>query len=160
LIAPLVVVIDGSAIVSSQPPTLDRGVVRVPLDPFMRRLASRIDVDNSTCTVTFAKNGRNVVLSFGARPTRSPYLREGEARIPLAYVARRLGYEVSYDARARVVTVLSPPAEPVASMVPAPGDGAPPSVIFAPSAPATPRPVVTGVPLPRRTPTDERPSRP
>jgi hypothetical protein len=149
LIAPLVVVIDGSAIVSSQPPTLDRGVVRVPLDPFMRRLASRIDVDNSTCTVTFAKNGRNVVLSFGARPTRSPYLREGEARIPLAYVARRLGYEVSYDARARVVTVLSPPAEPVASMV-----------IFAPSAPATPRPVVTGVPLPRRTPTDERPSRP
>jgi hypothetical protein len=164
------VLIDGRPIDSSVPAVLSGGTITAPLDPFVRRLAGRIEYDPSTGAIRIARDGRTAELAIGDRTLRgdsknatlpiAPFLRDGEPQIPLAAVARALGAIVSYDARSRTIEILEPPPAELVSPAPAVVPAGPPRATFAPQAIATPRPVVTGLPQPRRTPVSERPSQP
>lgn len=157
------VVVDGSEILASQPALVRSGVVLAPLEPYLNGIADRIVVDPAAGTITFERAEASVTVTLGDRRARvgsgtvtlpiAPYLRDGGPIIPLAAIARALGLTVAFDARAHVVSMSFPAAEPVATIapfVPVPGASPFPTPRAEPT--ATPRPVVTGVPRPRRTP--------
>ncbi len=165
MIAPPVVavVFDGTEITASQPATIQTGTVVVPLDPYLRRLSGRITVDPASGAITIFRDDENVAVALGNRTARvggravqlpiAPYLRDGDPIIPLAAVARGLGLSVSYDGRARVVTIASSAVAPLATMSPfVPQAGASPFASPRIDARPTPLPTVTGIPRPRRTP--------
>lgn len=154
------VVVDGRTVESSRTAVLRGGFVFAPLDPYVRRIADRIESSGST--ITLVRGNASVVLALGSPIVRSgsavddipiaPFVREGEVNVPLAIAARALGESVSYDARAHVVYVRVPRA-PLACMTPSAGYSTPDSpVTFSPTATPAPRATVSGVPHPRRTP--------
>ena len=161
--APVAIVVDGRAVASSQPALIEAGTVVVPLDPYLVGLTTRIEVDPLAGTITFLRDDDSVTIapgkrtaSVGSRLVRlpiAPYLREGGLIIPLAPVARGLGLRVSFDGRTRVLTVLSPAPRPLRTPVPyVTPSGAPTVAPVRVDATPTPRPIVTGIPRPRRTP--------
>jgi hypothetical protein len=165
VIAPTVVAIvyDGREIAASRPATLQTGTVVVPLDPYLLRVTGRIAIDPVSGAITLFRNDQSVALALGNRTARvgghavqlpiAPYLRDGDPIIPLAAVARGLGLTVSYNGRARVVTIVSDDAQPLATMMPfVPIPGASPFESTRIDSTPTPRPSVTGIPRPRRTP--------
>ncbi|MBV9646051.1 MAG: hypothetical protein JO043_01135 [Candidatus Eremiobacteraeota bacterium] len=95
---------------------------------------------------------RSVVLPI------APYLRDGAPLIPLAPLARGLGAFVSFDAPSKTLSIVLPPPAPIALP-----SGNSPSVretavpIRVEPTP-TPRPTVTWIPRPRRTPIETIPS--
>jgi hypothetical protein len=155
------VLIDGKLIASSRSAELTQGVVRAPLDPFVRRIADRITSDGRY--VTLVRGSETVTLAVGSRLLQAggtsrelpfaPFLQRGEPIVPLAALARALGAEAGYDAATHTVIVRTAPA-PLVTMTPFTSWIAPPGPLptFAPTSVPTPRPTVTGVPQPRRTP--------
>jgi hypothetical protein len=141
------VVIDGRPVVASTPALLFGGSVSAPIDPFARLIATRIAVDGERGSITIERDGKRVTFNV-------PYVRDGRTRIPLGATARALGDSVSYDAATHVLRIDSPPPAPLATMTPFGGWTPPPGPLptFTPNPVATPRPVVSGVPRPRRTP--------
>jgi hypothetical protein len=165
--AAVAVVFDGAEIVASRPATLQGGTVVVPLDPFLRRLSVRITTDPVTGSITLIRGDEAVAIALGNRTARvggrtvqlpiAPYLRDGDPIIPLAAVARGLGLTVFYDGRARVVTIASGDALPLATMTPYVAEpGASPFASPRVDPTPAPRPTVTGIPRPRRTPLEVR----
>ena len=164
------VLLDGRPIDASVPAVLFRGTIVAPLDPFVRRLANRIEFDPATGVIRIARDGSTAELAIGARTLRgdsklealpiAPFLRDGQPQIPLAAVARALGATVSYDARSRTVEIIGPPAAELESPEPVFVPVGPPRATFTPQPVSTPRPVVTGIPQARRTPVWEQPSQP
>ena len=163
-VIPVNVVLDGRLVLGSTGADLVGGTVAVPLDPYIRGLADRIVVDPVRGTITLARSNASLDLRLGERAARTengvltlpiaPYVRDGTTYIPLAAVARALGDVVSYDARARVVSIVSPAPAPVATMTPyvVQSPLANPVATFTPQPPPpTPRPTVSGIPQPRRT---------
>jgi hypothetical protein len=164
------VLLDGRPIEASAPAVLARGTIVAPLDPFVRRLARRIEFDPATGVIRIVGDGCSAELAIGDRTLRgdsrlatlpiAPFLRDGQPQIPLAAVARALGASVSYDARLHVLEIIEPPPAELESPAPALVPVGPPRATFTPQPVATPRPEVTGVPQPRRTPIWEQPSQP
>jgi hypothetical protein len=158
------VLVDGKLIASSRSADLTEGVVRAPLDPFVRRIADRITSEGRFITLVRGSQTVSVVvgsrrlLADGARSELpfAPFLRRGEPVVPLAAVARALGAEVRYDGTTHTLVVRTVPGipGPLVTMTPFTGWTAPPGPLptFAPTSVPTPRPTVTGVPQPRRTP--------
>lgn len=171
LVALLVtVLLDGRPVESSTPAVLAGGTILAPLDPFVRRLARRIEYDPARGSILITGEGRTARLAIGDRELRggrlpeglpiAPFLRDGQPQIPLAAVARALGATVSYDPRSHTLEIIE--AAPLELSSPLP-ESVPPGVpraTFTPQPVSTPRPVVTGVPQVRRTPVWERPSLP
>ena len=162
------VVVDGRAIEASRGAILRRGTVFAPLDPFVRRIADRVATGPAS-TITLSRGSESVVFAVGSPIVRSgiaveqipiaPFVRGGEANIPLAVAARALGETVTYDARARVVYVRLG-RSPIARMTPFGGYTPPQSpVTFSPTSTPAPRVIVTGIPRPRRTPIVVQPCR-
>lgn len=164
------VLIDGLPIEASIPAVLSASTIVAPLDPFVRRLARRIEFDRATGAIRIVGDGCTAELAIGDRTLRgdskvarlpiAPFVRDGQPQIPLAAVARALGASVSYDARSRTVEIIEAPAPALASPLPQPVPAGPPRATFTPQPIATPRPVVSGIPQVRRTPIEERPSQP
>jgi len=163
-LAPIVtILIDGAPVDGSVAARLRGGVVIVPLEPYLGAIAQRIESDQDGRRFVFERGSRTVTVSIGSQIARSgaaaeslpiaPYLRGGNAFIPLAAVARGLGADVDYDGAAKTLHVTLPP-EPLATLTPAgrwtPGPG--PFQTFAPPQTPAPEPQVTGIPKPRRTP--------
>lgn len=157
------VILDGTAIVASQPALVSGGAVLAPLQPYLVGIADRISIDPSAGTITFERADATVTVTLGDRRARvgsgtvtlpiAPYLRDGSPIIPLAAVARGLGLTVEYDARSRLVSMATPGAAPISTLAPfVPVPGASPFPTPRAEASPTPRPVVTGIPRPRRTP--------
>lgn len=158
------VLIDGRPVEGSGPAELVRGTITAPLEPYLNRLAALVEIGADRKTVRLVRGGATVVLTIGERLARvgpglrtlpiAPYLRDGQAIIPLAAVARDLGVAVRYDARSGTVALDEPPAPPLVTMTPyAPQPPLrDPAPTFSPTAAETPRPIVTGIPQPRRTP--------
>jgi hypothetical protein len=155
------IVVNGRVVESSHCATLDRGVVVAPLDPFVRSFATAIESRNDG-RIVISRGDAAIVLAIGSpfandatdvrRLPMAPFVRDGEPIIPLGFAARALGASVSYDAKARVVTIHFDRA-PLAAMTPQAGYVPPADpVTFAPTATPAPRVIVTGVPRPRRTP--------
>ncbi len=156
------VLIDGELVTSSRPAELTEGVVRAPLDPFVRRIADRITTEGGRITVV--RGGKTITLAVGSRlleanAARSPlpflpFFRRGEPIVPLAAVARALGAEANYDGPARALLIRTAPPGPLVTMTPSSAWTMPPGPLptFAPTAVPTPRPTVSGLPQPRRTP--------
>lgn len=155
------VLIDGKLIASSCSAELTEGVVRAPLDPFVRRMADQITSDGRY--ITLARGGATVTIVVGSRLLQAdgtsrelpfaPFLRRGEPVVPLAALARALGAEAGYDNATRTLVVRSAP-QPLATMTPFTSWIAPtgPLPTFPPTSAPTPRPSVSGIPQPRRTP--------
>ncbi|MBC5798894.1 MAG: copper amine oxidase N-terminal domain-containing protein [Candidatus Eremiobacteraeota bacterium] len=134
-----------------------------PLDPYARAFATMVAAGKGG-RITFERNGRTFVILLGSRDAFAgaaavtlpiaPYLRAGEPIIPLAAVARALGFVVTYDGAARRLDIetesmpsLSTPT-PFVTWSPAPGE----RPTFTPHAAPTPVPTISGIPHPRRTP--------
>ena len=164
------VLLDGRPIDASVPAVLSGGTITAPLDPFVRRLARRIEFDPATGAIRIAGESRTAVLAIGDRTLRgdtrsatlpiAPFLRDGQPQIPLAAVARALGASVRYDARSRTLEIVEAPPQELRSPEPEAVPPGPVRATFTPQAIATPRPVVTGIPQVRRTPVWEQPSQP
>ena len=157
------VLVDGAPVPASAPAILSRGVVTCPVDPFARAFARRISFDAAKGRITFERDGKVVSVVLGSRVAETgrgsealpvaPYLRAGLVIIPLAATARALGAGVRFDGRSKVVDIQLPPAEPIATMTPyLPGPRPTPLETFTPNPVSTPRPAVSGIPRPRRTP--------
>jgi hypothetical protein len=157
------VLIDGVRVDGSIAARLRGGVVVAPLEPYLAAIAQRIEPDQDGLRFVFERGSRSVTVSIGSQVARSgpaveslpiaPYLRGGEAFIPLAAVARDLGADVDFDGATKTLRVSLPP-EPLATLTP-PAAGTPwpgPFVTFAPAQTPAPAPSLSGIPRPRRTP--------
>jgi hypothetical protein len=143
---PVTVVLDGRIVRAAESARLVRGSVVGPIEPFGRALAQRISVDPAAGTITLECRDR--IWTIALPP-------EGErGEIGLAAAARALGDRVRYDGAARTLFIASPVPQPLATMTPFAGYSPPPGVLptFAPYERPTPRPTVSGIPQPRRTP--------
>lgn len=132
------VLLNGLAVQSYRPALVDRGRVLAPL-PMLEVMTATAQID-----------GAHVLARRGDRFAQAQ-IREGYVEIgPLL---RALGAVVRYDAHARELFIVMAPqplatATPFNRAVPQPA----PRNIFTPMPSATPKPVVTGKPAPRRTP--------
>jgi hypothetical protein len=170
--AAVIVILNGAIVASAPPAQLLFGHVMAPLAPVITRFTERAVLAGDT--ITLVRSDRTCVLHVGSDAMTcdgvagtlpvAPFGRGGVAFVPLAEVARALGGAAAYDPHTRIVALDVPPETAVKS--PAPFDPnapqAPPTVIFTPSptpAPATPRPLDTGSPQPRRTAIPAIPSR-
>jgi len=157
------VVLNGRRIDASRPATIVRGVTMVPIDPFVRDLAERIDCIAGGAEIRIARGARELVVRLAREKSVSPgddraysiapCVPFDDARIPLASLARALGGSVAYDARAHTLFVSIVP-EAIAPFSPMPYQPPEPGTVptFAPTSVPMPRPTVTGIPRPRRTP--------
>ena len=148
----VIVILNGSIVASAPPARLIAGHVMAPV----RVLASFAERS------TIGADG-NVVAGSGTRTIAVPisYDDAGDAYVPLAEIARALGGSVAYDGRSHSIALRFAPRSNVRT--PEPYDPAAPRVapttLFTPEPrPATPRPLESGVPRPRRTAIPETPS--
>jgi hypothetical protein len=97
------------------------------------------------------REGRRIVLPI--LPI-APYVREARIVIPLAAVARALGATVTYDGKAGLLSILTPPPPLLATLPPyLPEEPLPqPRPTFTPTPEPQPHPTVSEIPEPRRTP--------
>ncbi|MGH7707556.1 MAG: hypothetical protein ACREM8_06530 [Vulcanimicrobiaceae bacterium] len=169
---PVSVIVDGREIVGIRAAHLFADRVFTPAAPFLTAIAARIvpDMPAGGGIVIVHRDSRIRVLVQRGTPTIRPavaggasaYRRGGETFVPLGELARLLGESVRYDPRARILEIWTGAPQPVARMTPYRPHL--PVAPFAPTFPAhvtpTPRPVVTGIPTPRRTPVSVKPSFP
>jgi hypothetical protein len=141
------VLIDGRPLPAYVRAYVEGGRVFAPVAPVLTRLADRLWFE-----------GNELVIQRGERRVRVRLGAELAGQLDTTYVPagptlRALGASVQYDASAhRLVVRLHAPATVTS---PSPFNPAAPSSapndVFTPLPPATPRPVWTGSPLPRRT---------
>ncbi len=157
------VLIDGRLVDGTVAARLRGGVVVAPIEPYLSDIAERIETRENGLRIVFERGRRSFTVSIGSRIARrgpaaeslpiAPYLRGGEAFIPLAVTARALGGDVDYDAATKTLRVALTP-DPVSTLAPSgpwtPGAG--PFETFPPPETPAPAPRDTGVPKPRRTP--------
>ncbi len=162
----LTVLINGSLVSASHPARLVAGHVLAPLGAVVDRIATARDVDPRTGEITLVRAGHHVVLrldSFegvvdGTRVhlEAAPFRERDEIFVPLAPVARAFQVRLVFDGRTRTVAIGIPrDDQPLATMSPFdPRATSSPIVYPSPTVPptATPRPVESGSPRPRRTP--------
>jgi hypothetical protein len=158
---PVSVVVDGKLVASSRSAELSEGIVRAPMDPFVRRVAERITSDGHLITVTRGPDTLAILIGsrrmeaggVASRLPFAPFFRRGDAVVPLAALVRALGAKVAYDPPTHTLLISSTPL-PLATLTPSllwtPPTG--PLPTFAPTELPTARPTVTGIPQPRRTP--------
>jgi hypothetical protein len=166
----VIVILNGAIVASAPPAQLLFGHVMAPLAPVITRFSERAEIAGNTITVT--RQGRTCILHVGSDAFAcdgverelpvAPFGRDGVAFVPLAELARALGGAAAYDSRTHIVALDLPPAR--ALQTPPPFDPsaprAAPTVIFTPTpAPATPRPLDSTSPQPRRTAIPAIPSR-
>lgn len=149
----LTILIDGSPIVTSHPARIVAGTTMAPLIPVISRIADAVTlVHGHTILIERARRRVSIRLASDAPCAECVY-------VPLAAVVRALGGNISYDARAKSVALSFSPGvlrtpEPY-DMFALPHPGA--TTLAWPSPPSpTPRPVVAGIPQPRRTPVEVR----
>jgi hypothetical protein len=157
------VLINGALVDGSADARLEGDVVVAPMAPYLRSIADRIETGDGGGRIVFERAGRVVTIVIGSPVIRSgdatealpiaPYVRAGEALIPLAAVARALGASVDYNGATRTINVATVPA-PLVSMTPdmAYRPPAEPLETFTPQPTPAPPVVATGTPRPRRTP--------
>jgi hypothetical protein len=140
------VVVDGHIVGAADPARLVGGRVIGPIVPFGQALAQRITVDPVAGTITLECRDRRWTIALPLEGDRGP--------IGLGAAARALGDHVRYDGAAHTLFIASPVPRPLATMTPFAGYSPPPGVLptFAPVERPTPRPTVSGIPQPRRTP--------
>ena len=128
---------------------VNRGHILAPVDPFVTRLATRIEYAGGAMIVVRGERSIVVRLKTRHRPEQLQ-----TTFVEIAPLLRALGEVVRYDAQARVLDIRS--ATAVAIVSPTPFNPnlreATPGPVFTPTPVPTPRPVFTGKPLPRRTP--------
>lgn len=166
----VIVLVNGTLVPSAPPARLLFGHVMVPLVPIVTRFTQRASMAGDT--IVLARGERTCTLRIGSAAMTCggvthvagvvPFAAGGVAFVPLADVARAFGGAVAFDAATGTATVdFGPPAE---LTTPAPFDPNAPQVaptnIFTPMPPpATPQPLETGIPHPRRTAIPATPSR-
>ncbi|MBV8530893.1 MAG: hypothetical protein JO104_06215 [Candidatus Eremiobacteraeota bacterium] len=143
---PVTVLLDGRPLASYEPAVLAHGRVLVPVSPLLTRAADRLWFDGDTLVLERA--GRRVRVRMAA----ASVTQLDSAYVAAGPVLRALGVPVRYDPMMHRLVVSTPP-QAVGS--PTPFNAALPSVVptavFTPPQQATPRPIWTGSPLPRRT---------
>ena len=153
------VLLGGLPVPASRPARIIDGFVVVPIDPFIRRLARIVRINASDGTIVMERNGAVVERRLGRDAISTP---DGTIYVRLAPVVRGLGGSVVFDAVRKVAAVEMP--EPGTVVTPTPFDPlnptVPPRRIFTPEPTVTPRPTLSGIPQPRRTPVPVVPSFP
>jgi hypothetical protein len=141
-------VLDGRPLRSYTPLYVTHGRIVGPVDPFVTRVAERMEYIGPFAV--FVRGEKRVQIRLLHREPGQ--LRE--TYVPLVPLLRALGESVVIDASRGVIEVTTPknstvrppdPFDPLAPQVS-------PSAVFTPMPQPTPRPVWTGVPRPRRTP--------
>ena len=153
------VLLGGAPISATRPARIVDGYVVVPLDPFVQRVAQFVQVDRDAGKIVVERDARSLVLHVGPEAIASA---DGTVYVRLAPVVRGLGGTVTFDAVRKVAAIEMPQMRPL--VTPTPFDPTNPSVaprrIFTPEPTVTPRPTLSGIPQPRRTPVPAVPSFP
>jgi hypothetical protein len=140
-------VLDGRPIRSYTPLSLRHGRVVGPIEPYLTRVAQRIDVVGNYLVLT--RGSHHVSVAAMAQDAGL-----AQTEVALAPLLRGLGERVVLNAPAGRIEVTSPQAVTVADPMPfdprAPQVA--PVVVFTPTPAPTPRLTWTGTPVPRRTP--------
>lgn len=144
----LTVVLDGTPVRSYNAPYLAHGRVMTPIEPYVTAIAASMGYDGKALIVRLGDLFAQIPMDAPPPPDR--YAR---TYVPLGPIARTLGARVHFDVRTNTLYVQTPR---VALATPTPFNPAVPQVapheIFTPTPVQTPKPAVSGTPLPRRTP--------
>lgn len=140
-------IVDGRPLGAYRRAYLAEGRVFVPVAPLLTGLADRLWIDGNTLVVE--RDGRRVRVLIASRFSGEL----SDAYVPAGPVLRILGASVRYDSEGRRLVVTIPQRGTLVSPTPFNPDvpSAAPSPVFTPQASATPRPIWTGSPMPRRT---------
>lgn len=145
---PVTILVDGRPLAAYERAYLAGGRIYAPVSPLLTRLADRLWID-----------GRTLVVERGDRRVRVPLLGD---YVMIGPVLRAFGAAAHYDPATGRLTVSLPLRSAVGS--PTPFDPAvpstAPSAVFTPAEAATPKPIWSGSPLPRRTPLPQPPPGP
>ena len=147
-VTPVSVTVDGRPLAAYVRAYVAGARVYAPVRPLLTRLADRLWYDGENLVIERDGRRARVRIRAGAFPGQldGVYVMVGP-------VLQALGATVRFDAAARRLFVNVSPRAILAS--PTPFNAAVPSIapsaIFTPAMPATPRPIWTGSPLPRRT---------
>ncbi|MDP9016938.1 MAG: hypothetical protein M3N19_01280 [Candidatus Eremiobacteraeota bacterium] len=153
---PIAIMLNGAPLQSYNQPYVLQGRIEAPIAPYITRIADRIAYSGGTMIIT--RGSSEVRIRVGIREPRSLQA----VYVPLATILRRLGARASYDAARRVLEVHVEHAGDLATMPPfvSSHPQGRPIRVFTPEPVASPRPVYTGSPHPRRTPIIITTSRP
>ncbi len=146
--AVLTLLLDGRPVRSYEPLYLTRGRVLGPVDPYLTRVAERIEHIGGL--TIFVRGGRHVSVRLTSRVPGNL----AQTYVALVPILRALGERVDFDAARSIIEVRSP--MPLDTRTPKPFNATthqiPQRVIFTPTPVPTLRPVWNGTPRPRRTP--------
>jgi N-acetylmuramoyl-L-alanine amidase len=97
------------------PPFIANGRILVPVRYLANALGARTDWDADTRTVAVSTSVYNIQIVIGSTALtvngqaqamdQAPVIKDGRTYLPARYVAEALGYDVSWDASSRTVTV-------------------------------------------------------
>jgi hypothetical protein len=145
---PVTLTVDGRPLPAYVRAYVTEGRVFAPVSPLLTRLADRVWSENGALVIE--RGARRVRVTLG--PVSPSAL--NAVYVMVAPILRALGASVRYDPAGHRLVVLTVERTVVASPTPF-NPSVPavaPSAVFTAPVPATPRPVWTGSPLPRRTP--------
>jgi len=152
-VTPVTLTVDGRPLPAYVRAYVSEGRVFAPVSPLLTRLADRVWTEGGTLVI--ARGGKRVRVTVGSVAPSAL----DTVYVMIGPILRALDASFRYEPAARRLIVVTPRRTLVAS--PTPFNPAVPSVapsaVFTPAVPATPRPVWTGTPLPRRTPLPEPP---
>jgi hypothetical protein len=145
---PVTLTVDGRPLPAYVRAYVTEGRVFAPVSPLLTRLADRVwSEDGALVIQRGSKHIRVTVRTVSPAALNTIY-------VMVAPILRALGASVRYEPAGRRLIVLTPQRSAVTSPTPynpwVPAVA--PSAVFTTAPPATPRPVWTGSPLPRRTP--------
>lgn len=145
---PIALFLNGSPVVSYNSAFLKGDRILAPIAPLFTQIADRIAYESGTLRI-FRGDRFTQVRVRTVAPTDYP-----KTFIAIGSALRDLGLGVRFNGAERALYITTPSALPKPSMTPFnPNVPRPaPTMIFTPEHVATPRPVFTGAPRPRRTP--------
>ena len=105
----------GQSFAMDAPPFIANGRLLVPVRYLANALGARTDWDADTRTVAVSTSASNIRIVIGSTALtvngqaqamdQAPVIKDGRTYLPARYVAEALGYDVSWDASSRTVTV-------------------------------------------------------
>jgi hypothetical protein len=105
----------GQSVDMDAPPFIANGRILVPVRYLANALGARTDWDANTRTVAVSTSVYNIQIVIGSTALtvngqaqamdQAPVIKDGRTYLPARYVAEALGYDVSWDASSRTVTV-------------------------------------------------------
>jgi hypothetical protein len=151
---PVTIWIDGRRLQAYVHAYASEGRVYAPVSPLLHRCADAVWWEGSILVVRRGQRQLRIQIPNGNWASLQT------SYVPVGPILRYLGDTLIYDAGKRELDVRTGAPQPVETPTPYAPMQQVPQAVFTPVAPATPKPVWSGSPLPRRTPLPSNTTKP